>query len=109
MKKNSFLALLLLTASPILIHWDYATANSSNSVKTTWNVVNKSLANLLDEGWKPINQSADRAAIATTRGEGAFDEQTYGFLLVKNGKYITCFITNPKVISGAYSQCRALN
>jgi hypothetical protein len=74
-----------------------------------WNVVNKSLTELLNDGWKPVSQSSDRAAIATTGGVGAFDEQTFGYLLVKNGKYITCLITDPKVIDGAYSRCRALN
>jgi hypothetical protein len=80
-----------------------------NRKRTMWNVVDKSLTDLLNEGWKPVNQISDRAAIATTRGEGAFDEQTFGFLLVRNGKYITCLITNPKVVEGAYSRCRALN
>jgi hypothetical protein len=75
--------------------------------KTPWTVVNKSLGELLDSGWKIINYSSHRVVIApyTT---GASDEETYTYVLHKNGKYIHCLIENPRP-DNTYSRCRQLN
>jgi hypothetical protein len=87
----------------------YTTAQDSGSVRTVWKIIDSSLADLLNDGWKLVNQSSDRAAIATGGGIGAFDEQTFTFVLSKNGKYVMCAITNPSVRDGVYSRCRSLN
>jgi hypothetical protein len=109
MKKNRYIAFSLIFLGILFIGCDYVLAKLPNSQSTMWDVVNKSLTDLLNEGWKPVNQSSNRAAIATTGGRGSFDDETHAFLLFKNGKYITCFITNPSLAKGVYSQCRALN
>jgi hypothetical protein len=109
MKPNNFTAFTLLVSCLILLNCDPSSAENPNSQKTKWEVVNRSLTDLLNDGWRLVNQSSDRAAIATAGGVGAFDVQTHHFLLLKNGKYITCIISNPRVVEGAYSKCRALN
>jgi hypothetical protein len=75
--------------------------------KTPWKVVNQSLGELLDSGWKIISHSSHRVVIApyTT---GASDEETYSYVLYKNGKYITCLIDNPRP-DNTSSKCRQLN
>jgi hypothetical protein len=109
MKKNFFLSWLTLVVIGLGVDCISVSAQNPNSQRTMWEVVNKSLTDLLNDGWRPINQASDRAAIATTGGVGAFDVQTHQYLLSRNGKYITCVISNPRVVEGAYSQCRLLN
>jgi hypothetical protein len=109
MKSSNFPAFASLVFCLFLFNCSSSSAQNPNSQKTKWEVVNRSLTDLLNDGWRLVNQSSDRAAIATAGGVGAFDEQTHHFLLLKNGKYITCIISNPRVIEGAYSKCRALN
>jgi hypothetical protein len=75
--------------------------------KTTWRVVNQSLSELLDSGWKIIGHSSHRVVIAPYTN-GASDEENYSYILYKNGKYINCFIINPRPENSS-SGCRQLN
>jgi hypothetical protein len=76
---------------------------------TTWKVVGKSLNELLDSGWKMINYSSHRIVTSPgTSGNLLHDEETYSYILFKDGKYINCFIENPRP-DNAYSICRQLN
>jgi hypothetical protein len=94
-------------------------AVNPNRNKTSWGVVNQSLTELLDDGWKLINQSANRVAIPQssvrdstgvgTITNSGYDEEMFTFMLSKNGKYVICLISNPSVVQGTYSSCRSLN
>jgi hypothetical protein len=75
--------------------------------KTTWRVVNKSLSELLDSGWKIIGHGSNRVVIAPYTN-GASDEETYSYILHKDGKYVSCLIRNPRP-DNSYSSCRQLN
>jgi hypothetical protein len=75
--------------------------------KTPWVIVNSSLGELLNSGWIIVNQSSNRVVIAPYTN-GASDEVTYTYLLHKNGKYVNCFILNPRP-DNASSACRQLN
>jgi hypothetical protein len=108
MRNNVFFCAALV-AGFLFANNIHVQAQDRTRQRTTWKIVELSLTDLLNDGWRPINQSGDRAAISTSGGVGAFDIQTHQYLLVKNGKYITCVIANPRAIEGAYSQCRSLN
>jgi hypothetical protein len=84
-------------------------AQSSNFQKTSWKVINDSMTDLLDDGWKIISSNSYRMALATTGGVGAFDETSFVYTLNKQNKYVTCFLTDPKAREGASSGCRLLN
>ncbi len=75
--------------------------------KTPWKVVDKSLGELLDSGWQIIGHSGHRVVIAPYTN-GASDEETYSYILHKNGKYINCLIYSPRP-DNSYSACRQLN
>jgi hypothetical protein len=75
--------------------------------KTPWRVVNQSLGELLDSGWKIISYSSNRVVIAPYTN-GAVDEERYSYILQKNGKFINCFVDSPRP-DNAYSSCRQLN
>jgi hypothetical protein len=84
-------------------------AQNINYQITTWKAVNVSLTSLLNDNWKVIAQNTYRAAVATTPGNGAFDETGFNITLQRNNKYVTCFILNPIVGENVSSGCRALN
>jgi cbb3-type cytochrome oxidase subunit 3 len=84
-------------------------AQNSNYQKTSWKVINDSLTDLLDDGWRIISSSSYRMAIATTGGVGAFDTTAFVYTLNKSNKHVTCFIYDPTVKDGASSGCRQLN
>jgi hypothetical protein len=75
--------------------------------KTPWKVVDKSLGELLDSGWKIISHSSHRVVI-TPYTNGASDEETHTYILHKDSKYISCQIINPRP-DDTYSRCRRLN
>jgi hypothetical protein len=75
--------------------------------KTPWKIINQSLGELLDSGWKIISYSTNRVVIAPYTN-GASDEESYSYVLHKNGKYINCSIRDPRP-DNSYSRCRQLN
>jgi hypothetical protein len=84
-------------------------AQNPTTKLSPWKVVDSSLADLLNSGWHLVGQSSHRAATSTTGGVGAIDDTTYVYTLTKNGKYVTCLLTNPKADIGVYSGCRLIN
>jgi hypothetical protein len=77
---------------------------------TSWKVVNKSMSDLLNSGWRIVSQSAYRVATSTSGGFGSIDEETFIYTIVKDGKFITCIIPNPQREPGVTrSGCRLLN
>jgi hypothetical protein len=85
-------------------------AQSPTTKYNPWKVVDSSLADLLNSGWRLVGQSSHRTATSTTAGGvGAIDDTTYVYTLTKNGKYVTCLLTNPKADIGVYSGCRLIN
>jgi hypothetical protein len=94
-----------------------------NNKKTEWSIVNKSLGELLNEGWRITNHGTSRSASNTTSfvsasngqgrnnwtNESSFDNETFTFVLSRDNKYIICLINNPSLAEGTYSRCRSLN
>jgi hypothetical protein len=91
----------------ILIFSNASIAQTPNRKLTTWSAVDKSMTELLDSGWKIISHSIHRVVIAPYTN-GASDEETFSYILHKNGKYIDCLIKDPR-LSSSYSGCRQLN
>jgi hypothetical protein len=83
-------------------------SQNPNFKSTPWAVVNNSLAELLDSGWKVVSQSTFRVAMPRTGGIGFIDDTSFVYTVSKNGKYITCILTNPTPNNGN-SGCRLLN
>jgi hypothetical protein len=88
------------------------TANSiaeTTGKKTMWKVVDQSLTDLLNSGWKLIGQNSERVATSPgASGYRTYDERSFVYTLYKNGKYITCFVIEPRPDDG-YSHCRLIN
>jgi hypothetical protein len=83
--------------------------STAHSVVTKWERVEESFSDLLNSGWQISGHSSNRAATSPgASGYKPYDEETYTFLLIKNGKYIVCIIANPKPPSNNAS-CRKLN
>lgn len=95
MKKNNLFLVFVLTSSMFFMNDYQVYAQFAPGKRTMWRPVESSLTDLLNSGWKLVSFSSDRAATATGGGIGAIDEQTFSYILYKDGKYITCFITNP--------------
>jgi hypothetical protein len=83
-------------------------SQNPNFKSTPWTVVNNSLAELLDGGWKVVAQSTFRVAMPRTGGIGFIDDTSFVYTVSKNGKYITCILTNPTPNNGN-GGCRLLN
>jgi hypothetical protein len=96
---NSFFSTKNVVAQP----------SDTNFKLSSWSVINSSLSELLNSGWKITAQSSHRVATVTTNGVGAFDETTFVYTLSKGSKYITCLLYNPVANKGGYTACRAIN
>ncbi len=105
MKKNTVFFACIVSSIWIMTG-NIAIAGTPTS-KTPWRVIDKSLGELLDSGWKIISHSSHRVVIAPYTN-GATDESTFSYILHKNGKYINCIIENPRP-DNSYSACRQLN
>jgi hypothetical protein len=105
MKKNTVFCTCIV--SIIWIMTCSITIAGTPTNKTTWRVVNQSLSELLESGWKIVSHSSHRVVIAPYTN-GASDEETYSYILQKNGKYINCLIRDPRP-DNSYSACRQLN
>jgi hypothetical protein len=81
--------------------------NRPNYSITKWQSVTPSLTDFLNGGWKLVGQSSHR--VMTVRPGATDDIITYAYTLSKDGKYVTCFISNAVVNETSYSGCRALN
>jgi hypothetical protein len=77
------------------------------NIRTSWKIVDKSMAELLNSGWKVVHYSSDRVVILPGTVSGS-DQRSFTYLLYKNGKYINCFLVDPRP-DNAYSGCREIN
>jgi hypothetical protein len=129
MKKNIVsialsIALLIFSASLIFVGNQMSAVASlnartndialtSNLQRTTWKVLDDSMTDLLDDGWKIIAQSSYRVVLGysfyTGYSEARQDDNSYDYTLQKSNKYVTCFLRNPNIEKGTSSGCRALN
>lgn len=71
-----------------------ALGSSALAETTKWEAVNKSLEELLNNGWEPVPMSSQFA-------------DTHNFLLRKNGKFVVCSLHEHS--GGVFSSCKALN
>lgn len=110
MKKiTSIFPIFLLIIFSITLNNEKVVAEPTLSNRTMWKPVDSSLSDLLNSGWKLINQSSNRVATSPgASGYKPYDEENFTYTLYKNGKYITCFIGNPNP-DNAYSRCRLIN
>jgi hypothetical protein len=92
-----------------VVCWAMIFPNLANSLPTKWEVVDSSLSQLLDSGWQLFSHGSNRAAFRNAISPGGFDEETFTFILTKNGKYIMCRVTNPQAPVANLSGCRKLN
>mgnify|MGYP007094549402 CR=1 FL=1 len=84
---------------------------------TTYEDTNKSMSAFLNEGWAVVSLSetigwriatwgnSTAGVIAASPEMNGFN---YSFVLSRQGKYVICFLENPK-LSDATSKCRRLN
>jgi hypothetical protein len=86
----------------------YAQTGSSDR-QTVWKRVDNSLAELLDNGWKILDQSTSRAITNPAPGIAGVDTTVFAYTLGKNGKHITCVIYNPRSTEATYSRCFWIN
>jgi hypothetical protein len=77
--------------------------------QTVWRTVDNSLAELLDNGWKILDQSTSRAITNPAPGISGVDTTVFSYTLGKNGKHITCVIYDPRSIEKTYSRCFWIN
>ncbi len=105
-----FTSIIILSNTVCSDEFVNAQVQNSSTFVTNWKVVNKSLTDLLNSGWRIVSQSAYRVATATSGGFGAIDEEVFTYTIVKDEKFITCLIVNPKREPAiTRSGCRLLN
>jgi hypothetical protein len=77
--------------------------------ETKWESIDMSLTELLNSGWQISGHGSNRIAFRNNTGPGGKDEETFTFLLTKNGKHIFCFVVDPVPPKASTSGCRRLN
>jgi hypothetical protein len=77
------------------------------SIPTKWQAVDVSMSDLLNSGWQIVAQSTTR--VVGVQPGGAYNVTTFAYTLHKSGKYISCFVENPKPPIAQVSSCRQLN
>jgi hypothetical protein len=82
-------------------------ANAGPTTRTPWKVVDNSMGELLDSGWKIVSHSGFSLVVSPGTLNASIRE-TLSYILHKDGKYINCFINNPYPDRSA-SACRQLN
>jgi hypothetical protein len=101
---NTKIAFIFVTLS-LLIFQDVA-----YSIPTKWEDAQISLSGLLNSGWQISGHGTSRVATSPgASGYSPYDIETFSFLLIKNNKYIICFIENPKPPIANAAGCRKLN
>jgi hypothetical protein len=100
-KKNPFVLATLLSLS--FSQPAVGEQVNPNSSPTKWQAIPYSLTNYLDDGWQLVGQSSHRVTDRDT------DSMTFVYTVSKNGKYVTCSLTNPRAETVTYSACRVLN
>jgi hypothetical protein len=110
---NSFwFSALILIVTNLLTSGDVSAEEQTRTLyPTNWKVVNTSFTELLNDGWNIIGRSSTHVVTTTPSGAIGREDNKYVYTLSKRGKFITCFLENPKtdVRIGATSGCRLLN
>jgi hypothetical protein len=101
------ISILVFALSVIFIPTNVKAASITNPTK--WEVVDSSLSDLLNDGWKLVNHSYSDARTSSSPGVTGVIERTYTYLLIKNDKYITCHLPNPFPGRRNVSGCRSIN
>jgi hypothetical protein len=83
--------------------------SAAHSIPTQWERVEVSLAELLNSGWQLLGTSSNRAAYQNSFSPGGFDETMFVYSLMKNGKHITCYLSDPKPPVAQIAGCRKIN
>ena len=71
--------------------------------------VDISLAQLLNNGWQISGHSSNRTAVGNAGAANNYDQETFTYLLTKNGKYITCLTVNPSPPTAESASYRMIN
>lgn len=77
--------------------------------ETKWEPIGMSLTELLNSSWQISGHGSNRVAFRNNTEPGGVDEETFTFLLTKNGKYVFCFVVDPVPPKARASGCRSLN
>jgi hypothetical protein len=101
----TILLLLAIPFSPVTS----VSQSSTSERQTVWKVVNNSLSELLDNGWKLLDQSISRVATNPAPGISGVDSTIISYTLAKNGKHVTCVVYNPRSTEATYSKCFWIN
>jgi hypothetical protein len=99
--------LILLTCIQWIINSSSVVNAGNGYTKTPWKTTEKSLGELLSSGWKIVGHTGYRVIVLPAT-LSASDSQTLSYILHKDGKYINCFVINPRP-DDAYSGCREIN
>jgi hypothetical protein len=95
--------LLLMTANTSL------SQTSKSDRQTVWQLVDNSLDELLDDGWKLLDQSITRSVTNPAPGISGVNTTMFSYTLGKNGKHITCIVIDPRSSEIVYSRCFRIN
>jgi hypothetical protein len=104
---NMYRKLFFSFVTTIILSFSFQGTAYSNP--TPWAKVESTLAELLNSGWSLMNVSSHRAAYRNSLSPGGFDETTLIFSLTRNGKYIICYMDNPKPPTANTAGCRKIN
>lgn len=104
-KRRKLLILGYITAALCIT----ALQETAKAVPTDWRVVDASMTQLLNSGWQISGYSSNRAAVGGAGSANNYDTSDFTYLLIKNGRYITCILENPRSPMAKVSVCRSLN
>jgi hypothetical protein len=79
------------------------------ALPTDWKVVDMNMTQLLNSGWQIVGHSSNRAAVGNAGSANNYDNTDFTYLLIKNGRYITCILENPRSPTAKVAACRSLN
>jgi hypothetical protein len=82
---------------------------TTKALPTDWGKVEMSMTQLLNSGWQIVGHSSNRAAVGNAGSANNYDNTDFTYLLIKNGRYITCILENPRSPTAKVAACRSLN
>jgi hypothetical protein len=107
--KFKLLASVLLSISLLIPANISLSQISSSDQQTVWQLVDNSLDELLDDGWKLLDQSITRSVTNPAPGISGVNTTMFSYTLGKNGKHITCIVIDPRSSEIVYSRCFRIN
>jgi hypothetical protein len=110
MKKVAYILCSIVLVFMLFVISNPVNTKAENATSVTkWVVVNSSLADLLNDGWKIINHSYSDSRTSASPGVSETREVTISYLLTKDNKYINCSLFNPFPGKRNISGCRSIN